>query len=455
MSQEAVVDRELGNGNIKSLLLKYSIAALIGQGLQMCQITGDGFFVGNGIGEIGLATISIIYPLLVFALATGSLIGIGATSLAAIHLGKGELEKARSYFGQSIWYALILSLVIMILGLTNVESIVTFFGASGDVIQSASAYASVFFYGFPFVVVGCVFYFFVRLDEQPFIGTLALTVPAVVAIIVEYILIFKLDMGIASSAISFNLCVGSWSLIGLYFLISRKTVFKMKLSDFMLDFRKIKEINKTGFAAFIVQAAFCVVAIVINNLLGKYGEPMDIASFGIINAYLLYIFSIFVTLGFTLGLQPIVSFNYGAGQFARVREALTVSIKQTVGTMAVLTVLLFAFQHQVVSFFVGDAPDLIAATEANMKIYLLLFALGGISFLVSGYFQAIEHNGKAILNGCTRNVIFVIPLLLILPKYIGVKGIWAAQPIADLLAFAVAMFLVYKEINRLKQLENE
>ena len=98
---------------------------------------------------------------------------------------------------------------------------------------------------------------------------------------------------------------------------------------------------------------------------------------------------------------------------------------------------------------------MIAATQADMKIYLLLFALGGISFLVSGYYQAIEHNGKAIFNGCTRNIIFIIPLLFILPKYLGVTGIWAAQPIADVLSFVVAMFLVYKEINRLKQLENE
>jgi len=454
LSSEALMERELGTGNIKSLLVKYSLAALIGQGLQMCQITADGFFVGNGIGEIGLATISIIYPLLVFALAVGSLIGVGATSLSAIHLGKGEVEEARSYFGQSVVFALILSVIISVLGLANVENIVTFFGATGEVIQSASAYTAVLFYGFPFARVWCVFYFYVRLDEQPFIGTLALTVPAVIAILVEYFCIFKWNVGIASSAISFSLCVGSWSLIGLYFLLSRKTMFKMKLSDFKIEFHKISELNKTGFASFIVQASFCVVAIVINNLLGKYGKPMDIASFGIINAYLLYIFSIFVTLGWTLGLQPIVSYNFGAKQFARVREALTTSIKYTVGSMAVLTMLLFVFQHQIVGFFVGNAPDLIAATEANMKTYLVLFALGGVSFLVSGYYQAIEQNGKAILNGLTRNVIFVIPLLYMLPTFLGVKGIWFAQPIADVLSFALAMYLVYKEINRLKQLEN-
>lgn len=455
MSNEALLDRELGTGNINSLLVKYSIAALIGQALQMVQITSDGIFVGNGIGEIGLATISVIYPFLVLTLALGTLIGVGGTSIAAIHLGKGEVEKARACFGQSVVYALVLSLIISILGLTNVESIVRFLGATGDVVPSASAYASVFFYGTPFCVVGCVFYFFVRLDEQPFIGTLALTIPVIYAVLIEYFCIFKWDVGIASSAISFSLCVGSWSLCGLYFLFNRSTIFKIKMSDFKPDFSKIGEINKVGFASFIVQASFSVVAIVINNLLGKYGTSMDMAAFGIINAYLLYIFSIFVTLGFVLGLQPIVSYNYGAQQFNRVREALTTSIKQTIGTMIVLTILLFVFQHQIVGFFVGNDPALIAATQADMRIYLLLFALGGVSFLVSGYFQAIENNGQAIFHGCTRNIIFVIPLLLIMPQFLGVKGIWMAQPIADILCFAAAMYLVYKEVNRLKQLEHQ
>jgi len=453
MSQETLVDRELGTGKIRSLLIKYTIAAVIGQGLQMCQVTADGIFVGNGIGELGLATIGIIIPLLVLAIATGSLIGIGATSIAAIHLGKGEVSEARSVFGQSIWYSLILSMVAMILGLMNAENIVIFFGATGDVVQSATAYTSVFFWGFPLTVTGCVFYFFVRLDEKPFIGMLALTVPAVVAIILEYFCIFKWNLGIISSAISFNTCVGSWFLIGLYFLLNNKTVFKIKLSDIKLDFRIINEINKTGFAAFIIQLSLSGVAIVVNNLLGVYGKPIDIASFGIINAYLLYIFSIIVTLGFTLGLQPIVSYNYGAGQFGRVREALIDSIKYTVVTMAALTALLFIFQNQILRFFVGDAPELIAATQANMKIYLSLFAVGGVSFVVSGYFQAIEQNGKAIFNGCTRNFIFVVPLLYLLPRFMGVTGIWIAQPIADALSFAAAMLMVYKELSRLKHLE--
>jgi len=227
-----IQSRQLGTGDIKKLLAKYMIAALIGQGLQMCQITADGIFIGNKIGANGLATIGIIIPLLVIAIAIGSLIGIGASSLAAIQLGEDRVEHARSLFGQSIWYSLILSIVVSVLSKLNVESIVRFFGATGGLVASASAYTSVFFYGFPLTVTGCVLYFFVRLDEKPFIGMLALTVPAVVAMAIEYLCIFKFNIGIVSSAIAFNVCVGSWSLNSLYFLLNKETIFKMKFSRF-------------------------------------------------------------------------------------------------------------------------------------------------------------------------------------------------------------------------------
>ncbi|WP_432406544.1 MATE family efflux transporter [Wukongibacter sp. M2B1] len=452
LTETDALNRELGTSDIKKLLVKYTVAALIGQVLQMCQITADGIFVGNEIGTNGLATIGIIIPLLVITIATGSLIGVGASSLAAIHLGEGRIEQARSLFGQSIWYSLILSISVSVLAMMNVESIVHFFGATGDLVASASAYTSVFFYGFPFTVTGCVLYFFVRLDEKPFIGILALTVPAVVAIAIEYLCIFKFHIGIASSAIAFNVCVGSWFLIGLYFLLNKETIFKIKFSDIKLNFKDINEINRTGFASFIVQVSFSSVAIVINKLLIVYGKPLDRASFGIINAYMMYIFSIIVTLGFTLGLQPIVSYNYGAKKFARVKKALIDSIKYTIITMTTLTAILFTFQDPIVSFFAGNSPDLIQATKNNMHIYLLLFTLGAVSFVVSGYFQAIEHNKKAIFNGCTRNIIFVVPLLYMFPKFLGLTGIWMALPIADTLSFVVAAIMVIGELKRLNQL---
>lgn len=453
---ETVTDyeRELGTRDIRTLIVKYSLAALVGQGMQICQVVTDGFFVGNGLNAAGLATIAIVIPLLTLALAFGCLIGVGATSIAAIHLGKKEVEAARKVYAQSVWYGLFLSIIAAILGYTFAEQIVTLFGATDELINNCVSYARMFFIFFPFCVMGGIFYFFVRLDEKPFIGTLALTIPVIYAEIIEYFCIFKLNIGVASSAMAFGITVGSWSLIGFYFLFSKKTIFKVKLSDIKPDFQIIKNINKTGFASFVVQVAISFIAIMINNLLATYGTGEDAAVFGILNAYLMYIFTLFVTLGFTLGLQPVASFNYGAKKFARVRKSLNTTVIYSISFMAVVTALVFIFSDGILKFFGGTDTVLIAGCKSHIYVYLSLFALGSVSFVVSGYYQAIEMNGKAILNALTRNVIFIIPVLLILSRIFGAPGIWASMPVSEVLAFIVAMIFVFVENKRLKTLEN-
>ncbi len=301
--------------------------------------------------------------------------------------------------------------------------------------------------------MGGIFYFFVRLDEKPFIGTLALTIPVVYAEIIEYFCIFKYEVGVASSAMAFGITVGSWSFIGLYFLISKKTIFKVKLSDIKLDFKAIHNINKTGLASFVVQIAISFIAIIINNLLAAYGTEQDTAVFGILNAYLMYIFTLFVTLGFTLGLQPVASFNYGAKMYARVRKSLNVTVLYSIVFMAVVTILVFIFSDAILKFFAGDDTALIAGCKSHIYVYLGLFAFGSVSFVVSGYYQAIEKNVKAVFNALTRNVIFIVPISWIFSRIFGSAGIWASMPTAEVLAFIVAMIFVVAENRRLKVME--
>ncbi|HMM05977.1 MAG TPA: MATE family efflux transporter [Clostridiales bacterium] len=453
MSNEAAYERELGTKSVGSLIIKYSIAAVLGQSMQICQVVTDGFFVGNGLNAAGLATIAIVIPLLTFALALGCLVGVGATSIAAIHLGRKDVEAARKVYGQSVWYGLFLSVTIAILGHLFAEPIVRLFGATDDLVANCVSYARMFFIFLPFCVMGGIFYFFIRLDEKPFIGTLALTIPVVYAEIIEYFCIFQYDLGVASSAMAFGITVGSWSLIGLYFLMSKKTIFKVKLSDLKFDFKLIANVNKTGMASFLVQVAISFIAIMLNNLLARHGTGMDTAAFGILNAYLMYIFTLFVTLGWTLGMQPVVSFNLGAGKFARVRQALTKTIVYNTIFMAVVTVLVFIFSDFIIGFFAGDDLALIAASKSHIYVFLSLFAFGSASFIVSGYYQAIELNGRAVFHALTRNVIFIVPVSLIMLKLFGVAGVWASMPVCEVLAFIVAMLFVFHEVRRLKSME--
>lgn len=453
MSNESAYERELGTKSVGSLIVKYSVAAVLGQSMQICQVVTDGFFVGNGLNAAGLATIAIVIPLLTFALALGCLVGVGATSIAAIHLGRKEVEAARRVYGQSVWYGLILSVTFAVLGYIFAEPIVRVFGATDELVANCVSYARMFFIFLPFCVMGGIFYFFIRLDEKPFIGTLALTIPVIYAEIIEYICIFKADLGVASSAMAFGMTVGSWSFIGLYFLISKKTIFKVKLSDLKFDFKLINNVNKTGMASFLVQVAISFIAIMLNNLLARYGTGTDTAAFGILNAYLMYIFTLFVTLGWTLGMQPVVSFNLGAAKFARVRQALTKTVLYNFVFMAVVTVVVFLFADFIIAFFCGDDTVLIAACKSHIYVYLCLFAFGSASFIVSGYYQAIELNGRAVFHALTRNFIFIVPVSLLLSRFFGTAGIWASMPVCEVLAFVVAMIFVIHEVRRLKRME--
>ncbi len=441
-------ERKLGTKKIRPLFFAYTISAVIGMGMQMVIGIADGFFVGNGVGPVGLGTIGVIYPFWIIAIALGTLIGAGASTLVGIKLGQGKKEEARAIVGQSFWYSNIFSIIITVFILIFLDNILIFFGAQGEILQCARQYSQVYMLAFPLYVTGLLLFYLIRIDEKPGLGLFIQIVPAAIALFVEYFLIFKLKTGITGSAIgAWVITAGSWYLLVFHFIFG-KTELKIKFSDIKLNFSYIKEINKIGLAGFIIQVTPTVVAIAINNLIGVYGNQSDYAVYGVINAYLLYILISF-TNSFGFGLLPIASYNYGAKQFARVKEVLIISIKYTIAFLVICLGGIFMFSNQILGFFIGPVPELIEATKSAMHMFIILFPFGAMTLLASNYFQAVEKNGKAIVNSLTRNIIFILPLLFILPKFMGMKGIWISQPIADILACIVAVYYLVKEVNGL------
>lgn len=455
MSDNASENRELGTKPIGPLVRKYCAAGLIGLFFQAFQISTDGYLVGNGLGAVGLSTIAIVVPLLSFAMAIGCLIGVGGTSLAAIDLGRNQEEKARKIFGQCVWLGIFCGITIMVLGLAFSEQIAIFLGATGDLIKTCTSYVNRYFMFFPFYVLGCIFYYFVRLDEKPFIGTLAFVIPPIYAEIIEYMCIFHWNVGTASSSTAFGLTVGSWSLIGFYFLCSKKTLFKVNLSDAKLEWKIVREVVIAGMATFAVQMAIAAIAVIVNAFLLQYSDATDTTVFGVLNGYLMYIMTLIVTIAFAPGLQPIASFNIGAKQYARVRKALNICSIYTVVIMGLIVVLILLFKDQVLYFFIGDDPEVLSRASERIYIYIGLFAFGCLSFVVSGYYQAIEKDGKAVFTALCRNVIYLMPVLIILTGLfnMGSAGVWLAMPVCEILTFVTSMALIVNENKRLIALE--
>ena len=449
MPQENGV-RMLGTKKISSLFWSFTLTAVLGMTMQMAIAIADGFFVGNGIGEIGLATIGIVFPFWITSIAMGTLFGVGASTYVGIKLGEGNKEEARQAVGQIFWFSNIVTIIITVLVFVFIDPIIIALGGQGEIIPSARSYIQVFMLGFPLYVTGLTLYYLVRVDEKPGLGMIIQVIPAAIAIVVEYFLIFRMGAGIRGSAFSaWFITLGTWYLLVFYFIFG-KTDLRIRFSDIKIKLPVISEMVKIGFAGFIIQLSPVFVTITINNLIAIHGQEADYAAYGVINAYILYILISF-TNAFGFGLLPIASYNFGAKLYDRVKEVLLISLKYTFGFVTICMLLIFLFANQILGFFIGDAPELVQTTKSAMYIFTILFPLGAITMVTSNYFQAVGKNGKAIINSLTRNVIFVLPLLIILANAFGMKGLWSAQPVADLLSALIAVFFIVKEIKALSR----
>ncbi len=442
---------EFGTAKISSLFWKYSMFGLFGLAFQGISAIFNGIFVGNGIGPMGLATIGIIVPFWLTTVGLFGLFAIGGSTLCAIKLGEGNYEGARKIYGSIIVFTAYFSIALAAIVLINVEPILIFLGATPDLLPMAKSYVIPFMIGNPFAIVGTTAYYFTRAAEKPVAAALFYNIPAVAVIFIEYLCIFKWGMGMEAPGVLWPIAVGT-SVLLLIYLQRSNTPLKLTSSDFKVDMSIVLEACKIGFVMFIIQIASMAATIIINNLIIKYGgNEWNIAAFSIINAYIAYILMVF-TNAFITGIQPIASFNIGAKQYRRVAQLLKIGIIQSTIFIGVIWAFEFIFADKVISTFCGPIPPLVEATKATMMFYLALFAFGNIASIASGYFASVRRNGFAILNGISRIIIFAGPLFFIMPTMFGIKGIWMAQPIADLLAFILAVACLTIEYKRLMKM---
>lgn len=443
-------ESEFGTKKMTPLFWKYSIFALAGLMFQAASVVADGIFVGQGVGPMGLATIGIIAPLWTMYVALFGLFGIGGATIAATKLGEGDEAGARKAYGSIMTFTFILGILIAAVFSIGLEPILNFLGATPDIMPFAKQYAQPYLLGAPFCIAGSVAYYFARVDEKPKAAAVAYIAPAIIAIALEYLLVMKLGWGMKGSAVSWVVCVGLALLLFPYLQLT-STKMKLKLTDLKIDMSIIANAVKIGFAYFAIQICTTVTTILINNLIIKYGgSELEIAAFAILNAYIMYIVML-VTTSFIMGLQPIASFNIGTKNYQRVAQLIKIALTHSTAALLVVTAIVFTFANQIITFFVGPDPVIVETTASIMRVYMLLFALGNVSQITAGYYMAVEKSGLAILNGISRIIIFAVPLLMIIPRIYGLKGIWMAQPGADFLSAVLAIILISGEYRRLSK----
>lgn len=457
--ENAVVEeeRELATKPASELVRKYTIITCQGMLAQIIMVVLEGLVMGWGLGAHGLACVSIIMSVEYINLAFGNLFGTGVPAVVGNLLGAGDVKGASRAFSQGFWLTTIVAVLLAVIMAVFTEPICAFFGATPDIMVDTVAGVRTFAVLLPLTVIGQMITAVMRVDEKPQLSANLMTAAAVIAIIWLALSTFVLKLGVMGAGVYYGLSIGIWAIGIFWFVGGKKSQLQINPADLKLDPAICGQIIKVGIPFFLVQGATFIFNTVANSLLGQLGGDMGslyIAAFGVINGYILYIVMM-VAQCFSYGLQPIAAFNAGAKAWARLKEALTATIKYQVVVLVVLTAVLWLAATPVCAFFAGSDPDLVAVAASAVRIVVIAVCLGYLAMTVSIYFQTVEKIGTATVMGLLRYVICSVPLMYLLGNMMGVQGIWWALLVADTLTGLISIAVVARETKRLNSLMAE
>ncbi|MGG2092445.1 MATE family efflux transporter [Bacillus sp. S13(2024)] len=445
---KSVTDSALGTKSIPLLYLRFALAGIMANAILGVVAVVDGYFV-SGFQELEIEGIGIGFTVTVITRMLGVLFGIGAGAVISLRLGKGKIEEARSIMGQTLWFTFFFSILLAVLGLVFENQIMILFGASQDSLPNAVKYSRLLWISLPITILAVVLSILTNIDEKPVLSMNSWLVAAVVAGITEWIMVVKYDMGMMGSSWA-NTIAQSVPVLLIFYFWFGKTKLKPKVKDMMINLKTIGEVVWTGFASFSSQLMMFFSIIFFNNLLQNYGGGLHVAAFTVQNGYITNLLAL-VALGGMTGLQPIISYNYGAGNLDRVKQAIKIALIFTVALFLLVTALLIAFADPIMSFFSGGNPDLQKLGIWTTIVFNCMFTLNAISLLIAGYFESQEKNWSATFINVSKMLFFSFPFMFIFPKYWGVDGIWYSAPAAEIPGVLIAIYFLQKELKRLKK----
>jgi len=438
---------ELGTKRIWPLLLQYSIPSVIAMTASSLYNITASIFIGHGVGALALSGLAISFPLMNLAAAFGSLVGVGASTLMSLRLGQRDYASANKILGNVFVLNILLGLVYTFIVLLFLDPILYFFGASKATISYAHDYMLV-------ITIGNVvthLYFglnaMLRATGNPTKSMMATISTVIINIILTPLFIFGLKWGIKGAAIS---TVVSQTLLMIWqirFFSNKENFIHLQKNSFRLEREIVVDSLSIGMAPFLMNAAASIIVIVVNQSLIKYGSDLAVGAYGIINRGA----SLFVMIavGLNQGMQPIAGYNFGAKQIDRVNKVLKLTIMLATAIMTVGFIVSELFPHAVATIFTKD-EQMIQIVVEGLRIVFIFFPLAGFQMVTSNFFQSIGMPGKAIFMSLTRQVLFLLPFLLILPPHFGLKGVWYSMPAADLLSSLVAAYMLVTQYARSK-----
>ncbi|MFY8188889.1 MAG: MATE family efflux transporter [Flavobacterium sp.] len=433
----------LGTYSIKSLLIKQAVPASIGILFMSLNILVDTIFVGQWIGSLAIAAVTVVLPITFLISSLGMAIGIGGSSIISRALGANDKQKAVQTFGNQLMMTLSLALFFVIVGVFFGEEILLLFGANGAIMAPAATFFYPVLLGVPFLALCMMGNTVIRAEGKPKFAMIAMIIPAFGNIILDIVFMKVFNMGMFGAAlattISYIMC---FSFILWFFL--KKSELKLQLQDFIFNGKIVKEITSLGMVTFSRQGVVSILSIILNHTLYTYGGEHSVAVYGIISRMLM--FALFPILGITQGFLPIAGFNYGAKNYHRVKETISISIKYAALLAMIIFVIILIFAKPIVGIFTTDV-DIINETPAALRWVFAASPIIAIQLIGAAYFQAAGKAIPALLLTLTKQGFFLIPLVLILPTYFGIFGVWIAFPISDVLSTIITGYFLKKEMT--------
>jgi putative MATE family efflux protein len=438
----------LGDDNIGALLWRLAIPATVGMAVMATYGLVDIIFIGHAVGPLGIGGIALVFPVQMLVMAIGHMIGMGGASIISRALGADNTTRAQKTLGNVVSLIVLISAVLVFAGFMFADDLLHLLGATEKLFPYARAYLLIILWGIPFRAFAMGSNNIIRSEGRAKVAMTTMVLSAGINIILDAVFILGLGMGVGGAAIATVIATGCASVFVLIYFTAGFSGLSLRFGSLSLDLAIVRETIAVGFASFARMVSASVVMIILNHSLGFYGGDMAIAAYGIINRVVHFMFM--PIMGFAQALQPVAGFNYGAGRFAKTKEAFRLSVVRATVFAIVAASLIMIFARPILGAFSGDAALLAMSTPA-LRIIIAAFPLVGFQMMGAALLQAHGRALPAVALSLARQVILLIPLVLILPRFIGLTGIFVSFPSASIGATTLALVLLAAEMRFLSE----
>ena len=443
--------KELGTESVSRLLLKYALPSIVASAVMSIFNIVDSIFIGHGVGTLGLSGLAVLLPLMNMMVAFSTLVAIGGANLMSIRLGQKDYKSANVILGNVVTLSIVYATILNIVCYTFLDKILIFSGASAVTLPYARSFMQVFLAGNIFTQLFFNLNAMLRSSAAPQKAMIATIGMVFIVVILNPIFIFGLNMGMRGSALATVLSQGIMLCYQLHHFYNKNNCIYFQKGIFKLRWNMISKMMSIGLSPFFMNLTACMVVIIITNSLTRYGGDVAVGAYGIINRFLF--FFVMIVIGLMQGMQPIVGYNFGAKLYNRAFKALKLSIMFATFISVIGFLLGEFFPDMITSMFTTD-KQLTEIAASGMRIMMMAVPLLGIQVISTGFFQSIGYVKTAIFLSLLRQLILIIPALLVFPLFFGLNGIWMSIPVSDTLATIISVTILIYNYRQLKKLAN-